>query len=54
MKNVYIKDDYERKKVHVMEDGLEYKRYKQTAPKTLYNKYLNFGKELELWSRNYK
>lgn len=35
------------KKVYVMEDGLEYKRYKQTAPKTLYNKYLNFEKEIK-------
>lgn len=30
-----------------MEDGLEYKRYKQTSPKTLYNKYLNFEKEIK-------
>ncbi|MGY5267557.1 TIGR02536 family ethanolamine utilization protein [Paraclostridium bifermentans] len=35
------------KKVYVMEDGLEYKRYKQTAPKTLYNKYLNLEKEIK-------
>ncbi|WGX77131.1 TIGR02536 family ethanolamine utilization protein [Paraclostridium bifermentans] len=35
------------KKVYVMEDGLEYKMYKQTAPKTLYNKYLNFEKEIK-------
>lgn len=35
------------KKIYVMEDGLEYKRYKQTAPKTLYNKYLNFEKEIK-------
>ncbi|RDC51183.1 ethanolamine utilization protein [Acinetobacter sp. RIT592] len=35
------------KKVYVMEDGLEYKRYKQTEPKTLYNKYLNFEKEIK-------
>lgn len=35
------------KKVYVMEDGLEYKRYKHTAPKTLYNKYLNFEKEIK-------
>lgn len=35
------------KKVYVMEDGLEYKRYKQTSPKTLYNKYLNFEKEIK-------
>ncbi|UOW68827.1 TIGR02536 family ethanolamine utilization protein [Paraclostridium bifermentans] len=35
------------KKVYVMEGGLEYKRYKQTAPKTLYNKYLNFEKEIK-------
>lgn len=35
------------KKVYLMEDGLEYKRYKHTAPKTLYNKYLNFEKEIK-------
>ncbi|GAA0711362.1 TIGR02536 family ethanolamine utilization protein [Paraclostridium ghonii] len=35
------------KKVYIMEDGLEYKRYKQTAPKALYNKYLNFEKEIK-------
>lgn len=35
------------KKVYIMEDGLEHKRYKQTAPKALYNKYLNFEKEIK-------
>ncbi|UWD48476.1 TIGR02536 family ethanolamine utilization protein [Clostridioides difficile] len=27
------------KKVYVLDEGIEYKRYKETAPKTLYNKY---------------
>lgn len=35
------------KKVYIMEDGLEYKRYKSTSPKALYNKYIAFEQELE-------
>lgn len=35
------------KKVYIMEDGLEYKRYKLTAPKALYNRYLDFEKEIK-------
>lgn len=34
------------KKVYVLEDGLHYRRYKNTAPKALYNKFLEFEKQL--------
>ncbi|HCO74875.1 MAG TPA: ethanolamine utilization protein, partial [Clostridium sp.] len=30
------------KKVYVLENGLEYRKYKNTAPRALYNKYLSF------------
>lgn len=35
------------KKVYILEDGVEYKRYKDTAPKTLYNLYLEYEKRLK-------
>lgn len=34
------------KKVYVLEDGIEYKRYKKTAPKALYNKYMSYEDEI--------
>ncbi|MGL5379455.1 TIGR02536 family ethanolamine utilization protein [Clostridium sp.] len=34
------------KKVYVLEDGLHYRKYKNTAPKALYNKYLEFEDKL--------
>ncbi|MPQ42898.1 TIGR02536 family ethanolamine utilization protein [Clostridium tarantellae] len=34
------------KKIFLMKDGIEYRRYKQTAPKVLYNKYINYEEEL--------
>lgn len=34
------------KKIYILEGGIEYKIYKDTAPKQLYNKYLNFEKQL--------
>lgn len=34
------------KKVYIMEDGMYYKKYKNTAPKQLYNKYLDFERQL--------
>ena len=37
------------KKVYVLESGIEYKRYKETAPKEIYKKYISFEREI----RNY-
>lgn len=37
------------KEVYVLEDGLEYRRYKNTAPKALYSKYLDFEKQLKIY-----
>ena len=34
------------KKIYILEDGMYYKRYKNTAPKQLYSKYLDFEKQL--------
>lgn len=34
------------KKIYILEQGIEYRIYKDTAPKQLYNKYLNFEKQL--------
>lgn len=34
------------KEVYILEEGMEYKRYKNTSPKHLYNKYIDFEKEL--------
>ncbi|CEH34073.1 TIGR02536 family ethanolamine utilization protein [Romboutsia lituseburensis] len=34
------------KKVYVLDEGIEYKRYKETAPKALYNKYLSYEDEI--------
>lgn len=34
------------KKVYILEDGIEYRKYKNTAPKVLYNKYIKFEEEL--------
>lgn len=50
--NFIIKSLMEGKKVYVLEDGLEYRKYKNTAPKALYNKYLDFEKELKLYGIN--
>ncbi|MEG0307665.1 MAG: TIGR02536 family ethanolamine utilization protein [Clostridium sp.] len=47
--NFIIKMLMQGKKVYVLEDGLEYRRYKNTAPRALYNKYLNFEKELKVY-----
>lgn len=33
-------------KVYILEEGMYYKKYKNTAPKQLYNKYLDFEKQL--------
>lgn len=41
------------KKVFVLEDGIEYKKFKNTAPKALYNKYLEFEKELKIYGVNF-
>jgi ethanolamine utilization protein len=35
------------KKVYILDEGIEYKRYKETAPKALYNKYLAYEEELK-------
>lgn len=35
------------KKVYILDEGIEYKRYKETAPKALYNKYLAYEDELK-------
>jgi ethanolamine utilization protein len=35
------------KKVYILDEGIEYKRYKETAPKALYNKYLSYEDELK-------
>lgn len=34
------------KKIYIFEQGLEYRRYKDTAPKQLYNKFLEFENQL--------
>nr|WP_317330973.1 TIGR02536 family ethanolamine utilization protein [uncultured Romboutsia sp.] len=34
------------KKVYVLDEGIEYKRYKDTAPKTLYNKYISYEDDI--------
>ena len=44
-----IKMLLEGKKVFISEDGLEYKKYKETAPRALYNEYLNLEKKLKLY-----
>lgn len=36
------------KKVYVLESGLEYRRYKNTASRALYNKYLDFENQLKI------
>lgn len=36
------------KEVYVLENGLEYKKYKNTAPKALYSKYLDFEQQIKL------
>lgn len=50
--NFIIKSLMEGKKVYILKDGIEYRKYKQTAPKALYNKYLDFEKELKLYGVN--
>lgn len=34
------------KKVYVLDEGIEYKKYKETAPKALYKKYVSFEDEI--------
>lgn len=34
------------KDIYIIEDGLEYRKYKKSAPKTLYNKYIGFEEDL--------
>ncbi|MGL4912757.1 MAG: TIGR02536 family ethanolamine utilization protein [Romboutsia sp.] len=34
------------KKVYILKDGIEYKRYRETAPKALYSKYLAYEDEI--------
>lgn len=34
------------KKVYVLDEGIEYKRYKDSAPKTLYNKYRSYEDDI--------
>ena len=36
------------KEVYVLENGLEYRRYKNTAPRALYSKYLDFEKQFKV------
>lgn len=36
------------KEVYVLENGLEYRRYKNTAPRALYSKYLDFEQQMKL------
>lgn len=36
------------KEVYLLENGLEYRQYKNTAPKALYSKYLDFEKQLKI------
>lgn len=36
------------KKVYALESGLEYRRYKNTAPRALYKKYLDFENQLKI------
>ena len=37
------------KEVYVLENGLEYRRYKNTAPRALYSKYLDFEKQFKVY-----
>lgn len=50
--NFIIKGLMEGKKVYILKDGIEYRKYKNTAPKALYNKYLEFEKELKIYGIN--
>ncbi|MDB0438869.1 ethanolamine utilization protein [Clostridioides difficile] len=34
------------KKIYVLDEGIEYKHYKETAPKTLYNKYRDYEDDI--------
>lgn len=34
------------RKVYVLDEGIEYKRYKETAPKALYKKFMSFEEEI--------
>lgn len=34
------------KKVYILDEGIEYKRYKETAPKALYKKFMSFEDEI--------
>lgn len=36
------------KEVYVLENGLEYRKYKNSAPKALYSKYLDFEQQLKI------
>lgn len=36
------------KEVYALENGLEYRRYKNTAPRALYSKYLDFEKQIKI------
>lgn len=51
--NFIIRSLMEGKKVYILEEGIEYKKFKHTAPKALYNKYLEFEKELRLYGINF-
>lgn len=35
------------RKVYILDEGIEYKRYKETAPKTLYKKYISYEDEIK-------
>lgn len=35
------------KKVYILDEGIEYKRYKETAPKALYKKYISYEDEIK-------
>lgn len=50
--NFIITSLMEGKKVYILKDGMEYRKYKNTAPKALYNKYLEFENELKLYGIN--
>ncbi|MDU6877791.1 TIGR02536 family ethanolamine utilization protein [Clostridium tepidum] len=40
------------KKVYMMEDGIEYKKYKQRAPKALWNMYVGFEEKIKTFGIN--
>ena len=41
------------KKIYVFEDGIEYKKYKGTSPKSLYNEFLDYENKLKSFGINF-